>query len=82
MYRRLYQVMKKRIVAIGGGVIGQATAPELIKSGYGVHLLERSRHPVMAASWVTAVGHVCRQRHTIAGNEMDGKADSPLNMRL
>jgi len=50
MYRRLYQVMKKRIVAIGGGVIGQATAPELIKSGYGVHLLERSRHPVMAAS--------------------------------
>ena len=34
--------MKKRIVIIGGGVVGLATAWVLIKSGHQVQLLERN----------------------------------------
>lgn len=43
--------MKKRIVIIGGGVIGLATAYELIKSGHQVQLLERQAKPGLATSF-------------------------------
>ncbi len=81
--------MNKRIVIIGGGVVGLATAWELIKRGHQVQLLERNAEPGSATSFANG-GQLklplrrppCRQRRSSAGNEMDGKADSPLNMRL
>lgn len=46
--------MKKRIVIIGGGVIGLATAYELIKSGHQVRLLERQAKRVWQPALPTA----------------------------
>lgn len=80
--------MNKRIVIIGGGVVGLATARELIKRGHQVYYW--SAMPNRAAP------PVC-QRRTIKlplrrpladsgvplqGMKWMGKADSPLNMRL
>ncbi|MCS5948541.1 NAD(P)/FAD-dependent oxidoreductase [Klebsiella pneumoniae subsp. pneumoniae] len=73
--------MNKRIVIIGGGVVGLATAWELIKRGHQVQLLERNAEPGSATEFC--------QRRTIklhryvaplptaafpAGNEMDGQS--------
>ena len=43
--------MNKRIVIIGGGVVGLATAWELIKRGHQVQLLERNAEPGSATSF-------------------------------
>lgn len=43
--------MNKRIVIIGGGVVGLATARELIKRGHQVQLLERNGEPASATSF-------------------------------
>lgn len=43
--------MNKRIVIIGGGVVGLATARELIKRGHQVQLLERNVEPGSATSF-------------------------------
>ena len=43
--------MNKRIVIIGGGVVGLATAWELIKRGHQVQLLERNGGPARATSF-------------------------------
>lgn len=42
--------MNKRIVIIGGGVVGLATAWELIKRGHQVQLLERNAEPGSATA--------------------------------
>ncbi|EOY9168446.1 TPA: D-amino acid dehydrogenase [Raoultella ornithinolytica] len=90
MYQRwVYQVMKKRIVIIGGGVIGLATAYELIKSGHQVQLLERQAKPGLATSFANGgqlsyryVAPLADRGVPLQGMKWMGKADSPLNMRL
>lgn len=70
--------MKKRIVIIGGGVIGLATAYELIKSGHQVQLLERQAKPGLATSFANggqlSYRYVApgRSWRSPAGDEMDG----------
>ncbi len=73
--------MNKRIVIIGGGVVGLATARELIKRGHQVQLLERNAEPGSATSFANGgqlsyryVAPPCRQRRSPAGNEMDGQS--------
>ncbi|EDE6508701.1 FAD-dependent oxidoreductase [Salmonella enterica subsp. enterica serovar Enteritidis] len=81
--------MKKRIVIIGGGVIGLATAWALIKSGHQVYLLERNSQPGMATSFANGgqlsyryVAPLADSGVPLQGLKWMGKADSPLNMRL
>ncbi|HFZ8993054.1 TPA: D-amino acid dehydrogenase [Citrobacter freundii] len=81
--------MKKRIVIIGGGVIGLATAWELIKNGHQVHLLERNSQPGLATSFANGgqlsyryVAPLADRGVPLQGLKWMGKADSPLNMRL
>jgi D-amino-acid dehydrogenase len=81
--------MKKRIVIIGGGVIGLATVRVSIRSGYQVHLLERSSQPVMATSFVNGgqlsyrrVAPLADSGVPLQGMKWMNKADTPLNMRL
>lgn len=81
--------MKKRIVIIGGGVIGLATAYELIKSGHQVQLLERQAKPGLATSFANGgqlsyryVAPLADRGVPLQGMKWMGKADSPLNMRL
>lgn len=72
--------MNKRIVIIGGGVVGLATAWELIKRGHQVQLLERNAEPGSATSF--ANGGQLSYRYVAplptaafpAGNEMDGQS--------
>ena len=68
--------MNKRIVIIGGGVVGLATAWELIKRGHQVQLLERNAEPGSATSFANGgqLSYPCRQRRSPAGNEMDGQS--------
>ncbi|MDY1814470.1 FAD-dependent oxidoreductase [Klebsiella pneumoniae] len=73
--------MNKRIVIIGGGVVGLATAWELIKRGHQVQLLERNAEPGSATSFcqrrtikLPLRRPPCRQRRSPAGNEMDGQS--------
>lgn len=89
MYRRLCLVMKKHIVIIGSAVFGLATARALIKSGYQVHLLERSGQPVMATSFANGgqlsyrcVTPLADSGVPLQGLKWMGKTDSPLNMHL
>lgn len=81
--------MKKRIVIIGGGVIGLATAYELIKGGHQVQLLERQAQPGMATSFANGgqlsyryVAPLADRGVPLQGIKWMGKSDSPLNMRL
>ncbi|MFH3003924.1 D-amino acid dehydrogenase [Klebsiella aerogenes] len=85
----MYQVMKKRIVIIGGGVVGLATAWVLIKSGHQVQLLERNAEPGSATSFANGgqlsyryVAPLADRGVPLQGIKWMGKADSPLNMRL
>lgn len=81
--------MKKRVVIIGGGVIGLATAYVLIKSGHQVELLERNSQIGEATSFANG-GQLSYQYVTpladcgvpLQGIKWMGKSDSPLNMRL
>lgn len=73
--------MNKRIVIIGGGVVGLATAWELIKRGHQVQLLERNGEPASATSFANGgqlsyryVAPPCRQRRSPAGDKMDGQS--------
>lgn len=43
-----------RIVVIGAGVVGVATAYHLVRKGYQVHVIDRSSHPCAGASDVNA----------------------------
>lgn len=81
--------MKKRIVIIGGGVVGLATAWVLIKSGHQVQLLERNAEPGSATSFANGgqlsyryVAPLADRGVPLQGIKWMGKADSPLNMRL
>ncbi|HDU6294675.1 TPA: D-amino acid dehydrogenase [Klebsiella aerogenes] len=81
--------MKKRIVIIGGGVVGLATAWVLIKSGHQVQLLERNAEPGNATSFANGgqlsyryVAPLADRGVPLQGIKWMGKADSPLNMRL
>ncbi len=81
--------MKKRIVIIGGGVVGLATAWVLIKSGHQVQLLERNAKPGSATSFANGgqlsyryVAPLADRGVPLQGIKWMGKADSPLNMRL
>lgn len=81
--------MKKRIVIIGGGVVGLATAWVLIKSGHQVQLLERNAEPASATSYANGgqlsyryVAPLADRGVPLQGIKWMGKADSPLNMRL
>ena len=58
--------MNKRIVIIGGGVVGLATAWELIKRGHRHQFCQRRtiKLPLRRPP--------CRQRRSPAGDEMDG----------
>ena len=81
--------MNKRIVIIGGGVVGLATAWELIKRGHQVQLLERNAEPGSATSFANGgqlsyryVAPLADSGVPLQGIKWMGKADSPLNMRL
>ena len=81
--------MNKRIVIIGGGVVGLATAWELIKRGHHVQLLERNAEPGSATSFANGgqlsyryVAPLADSGVPLQGIKWMGKADSPLNMRL
>lgn len=81
--------MSKRIIVIGGGVIGLATAYELIKRGHQVQLLERNSRPATATSYANGgqlsyryVAPLADRGVPLQGLKWMGKADSPLNMRL
>ncbi|PLK59264.1 amino acid dehydrogenase, partial [Klebsiella quasipneumoniae] len=81
--------MNKRIVIIGGGVVGLATAWELIKRGHQVQLLERNGEPASATSFANGgqlsyryVAPLADSGVPLQGIKWMGKADSPLNMRL
>lgn len=81
--------MTKRIIVIGGGVIGLTTAYELIKLGHQVQLLERNAHPAEATSFANGgqlsyryVAPLADRGVPLQGLKWMGKADSPLNMRL
>lgn len=81
--------MKKRIVIIGGGVVGLATAWVLIKSGHQVQILERNTEPGSATSFANGgqlsyryVAPLADRGVPLQGIKWMGKADSPLNMRL
>ncbi|CAJ1269932.1 D-amino acid dehydrogenase [Klebsiella pneumoniae] len=81
--------MNKRIVIIGGGVVGLATAWELIKRGHQVQLLERNAEPGSATSFANGgqlsyryVAPLADSGVPLQGMKWMGKADSPLNMRL
>ncbi|QGV89840.1 FAD-dependent oxidoreductase [Klebsiella pneumoniae] len=81
--------MNKRIVIIGGGVVGLATARELIKRGHQVQLLERNAEPGSATSFANGgqlsyryVAPLADSGVPLQGMKWMGKADSPLNMRL
>ncbi|ENZ7808248.1 D-amino acid dehydrogenase [Klebsiella pneumoniae] len=85
----MYRVMNKRIVIIGGGVVGLATAWELIKRGHQVQLLERNAEPGSATSFANGgqlsyryVAPLADSGVPLQGMKWMGKADSPLNMRL
>ncbi|VEA66630.1 D-amino acid dehydrogenase small subunit [Serratia plymuthica] len=72
-----------------GGVIGLVTTRTLIKSGYQVHLLERSSQPVIATSFANGgqlsyrcVAPLADSDVPLQGLKWMGNADSPLNMRL
>jgi D-amino-acid dehydrogenase len=81
--------MKKRIVIIGGGVIGLTTAYVLIKHGHQVQLLERDSHPGKTTSFANGgqlsyryVAPLADRGVPLQGIKWMGKTDSPLNMRL
>lgn len=81
--------MKKRIVIIGGGIIGLTTAYVLIKQGHQVQLLERHAQPGKATSFANGgqlsyryVAPLADRGVPLQGIKWMGKADSPLNMRL
>jgi D-amino-acid dehydrogenase len=81
--------MNKRIVVVGGGVIGLATAWVLIKSGHQVQLLERNALPAQATSFANGgqlsyryVAPLADRGVPLQGIKWMGKADSPLNLRL
>ncbi|MDQ9309343.1 D-amino acid dehydrogenase [Escherichia marmotae] len=81
--------MKKRIVVIGGGVIGLATAWVLVKQGHQVQLLERNSQAGVATSFANGgqlsyryVAPLADKGVPMQGLKWMGKSDSPLNMRL
>ncbi|HGS6999998.1 TPA: FAD-dependent oxidoreductase, partial [Klebsiella pneumoniae] len=81
--------MKKRIVIIGGGVIGLATAYVFIKRGHEVQLLERNANPGLATSFANGgqlsyryVAPLADRGVPLQGIKWMGRSDSPLNMRL
>ncbi|WJV40987.1 D-amino acid dehydrogenase [Raoultella terrigena] len=81
--------MKKRIVIIGGGVIGLATAYVFIKRGHEVQLLERNATPGLATSFANGgqlsyryVAPLADRGVPLQGIKWMGRSDSPLNMRL
>lgn len=81
--------MKKRIVIIGGGVIGLTTAYVLIKNGHQVQLLERYSQPGKVTSFANGgqlsyryVAPLADRGVPLQGVKWMGKSDSPLNMRL
>jgi len=85
----LVKAMKKRIVIIGGGVIGLSTAYVLIKNGHQVQLLERQAQTGQATSFANGgqlsyryVAPLADRGVPFQGIKWIGKSDSPLNMRL
>lgn len=81
--------MKKRIVVIGGGVIGLATAWVLVKQGHQVQLLERNNQAGIATSFANGgqlsyryVAPLADKGVPMQGIKWMGKSNSPLNMRL
>ncbi|EMH4160867.1 D-amino acid dehydrogenase [Pluralibacter gergoviae] len=81
--------MKKRIVIVGGGVIGLTTAYVLIKSGHQVHLIDRNSEIAQATSFANGgqlsyryVAPLADKGVPLQGLKWMGKADSPLNLQL
>lgn len=81
--------MRKRIVIIGAGVIGLATAWALVKSGHRVRLIDRYSAPGRATSFANGgqlsyryVAPLADKGVPVQGLRWMGKSDSPLNMQL